>query len=184
MLIEEISDLARTYEETILSNKLTKAEAVMLLALIDARVKSKLFTTTPTVAPVAASTVKFPDDAVKPILPDVVPEKKKGISYDPLYDPAPPFDVEPLPPQTTTGGIIAQKGHACVCNSCTRVVYMVNKDIPDNCKIPDFIASFTPIDESFPVITKKVEIMNVDGQISMDCPLCRGSKTLYLTGKK
>jgi len=171
--VEELSDLAKTYEETILSNGLTKAEVVMLLALIDARVKSRLNSVAGVPAPVAKTTPT----------PPVV--KSKGISYDPMYDPAPPFHIDTPPPrETSTGAILAKEGHACVCNICTKVVYVVNKDIPDNCKIPEFINSFTPTVESFPPLTRTAEIMNVDGQISTDCPLCKGNKSLYLTGKK
>ena len=179
---EELLDLAKTYEETILSNDLTRADVVMLLALIDARVKAKLNQSLPS-APVVASTIA-PIETIETHTA-ITPTRKKEIVYDPIYDPAPPFAVETPPPQTQpTGAVMAQNGYACVCNACSKVVYMVNRDIPDNCKIPYFIESFTPMDATTPPLTRKADIMNVDGQISTDCPVCRASKTLYLTGKR
>lgn len=184
MIKEEILDLARTYEEALMGNNLTRAEMVMLLALIDARVKAKLqqLPSNPTPAPVVVGKDSTGD----------VPENmkvrettaKKSVAYDNMYDPPPPFDVDKPPPQGTgTGAILASKNSACMCNSCGKIIYMINRDIPDNCKVDYFIESFTPI-EPAPKMTKKIEIMNVDGQISTDCPLCKGGKTLYLTGKK
>lgn len=55
METNEISELAKTYAEAILTNKLTKAEVVMLLACINARVENVLSTAiSPVTAPVKA----------------------------------------------------------------------------------------------------------------------------------
>jgi len=64
MTSEEISALAKTHAEAILGSKMTKAEVVMLLACIDARIKQALVGGAPVVAPVRAGVAVKPLGAV------------------------------------------------------------------------------------------------------------------------
>lgn len=177
MNFDELIKLTRDYEDVILAHQMTRAEVVMFLALLKERVMAKVNGGETAPKPPSA-----PVTAVVEVEPPI--STRKPIKYDPVFDPPPPMDVETPPPQNTpTGRILVTKNHACVCSACTKVAYIVNRDIPDNCKVDFFIASFTPM-EGVPPITRKNEIQNIDGQISTDCPLCGANKTLYLTGKK
>lgn len=142
MTSEEISALAKTHTDAIFAQKLTKAEVIMLLAVIDARVKNVLFGTGTPTAPVKA------DVAPKPI-----------------------------------GSKIANAGYPCVCVSCSKHIYTVNKDIHENESVDSFVSAFTPM-PGFPAITKKIKISNVDNNITTNCPDCGGEFTLYLAGKQ
>jgi len=69
-----------------------------------------------------------------------------------------------------------------VCTACNRIGYIINKDILDGCSVADFLESFTPA-EGVEAIEDSIEITNVDGNISIDCPFCNANKALYLIGK-
>jgi len=60
MQTNEISELAKTHAEAIFAHGMTKAEVVMLLAVIDARVKQALSGGTAVVAPVKAGVAAKP----------------------------------------------------------------------------------------------------------------------------
>lgn len=171
--MQEVTQLATDICEVIYQEELSVAEVVCLLALVQARIMSRIY----------ASDVPKPAPATPPApvkaTPKVMP--KKAVKYDPMYDPPPPMDSDPLPPPVTSNRIIAQKNQACICDHCRKVIYVVNKDIPDSCKIPDFVASFTP-SEGIDPLPKTTEVLNIDGKISCDCPACGGVKSLYLTG--
>jgi len=171
MTLEEIYDMAKTYEKSMLAHNMTKMELVCLLGLINKRMDSRLLDPTTPPTPEIKTSVEKP-----------TPQPHKGIKYDGLYDPPPPMDIDKPPERTSTSRIIAKANQVCVCNACRAHVYTVNRDIPETSKIPEFIASFTPMPGEKP-IDKTTEIMNEDGSISMDCPHCHSSKTLFLTGK-
>lgn len=57
MTSEEISALAKTHAEAIMMNKLTKAEVVMLVACIEARIQQAIIGATLVAAPVTATKV-------------------------------------------------------------------------------------------------------------------------------
>lgn len=177
MDIKELSELAKTHTEAIFAEELTLSEIIALLAIIEARIYSKVYGSmgsrekTPTAAPSSAPAAKK-DVPVKPAKP---------IQYDPVYDPAPPFDVDKPPERVNTGKVLAEPNHACLCAACNKVSYTVNRIIHDGDKVEDFLASYTPM-PGIPPLTRKIEIMNVDGQISINCPHCGANKSLYLTG--
>jgi len=173
---KELSAIAKDITDTILSQELSKSEIVMLAALVQARVISVVL---PTSSLPVVPTQKEP--AIKEDNPTT--QVKKRIQYD-EYDPPPAVDiVEPPPRETSTGKELAPANKACVCSACQKVVYITNASIKDGCKIADFIKAFTPT-EGMPFITRKSEIQNIDGNISMDCPSCKTSKSLYLIGRK
>jgi hypothetical protein len=113
---------------------------------------------------------------------ETAPFTPKSIKYDPMYDPAPPFDVEKVPERVETPSrILAAQNTACICNACKKVVYITNKSIMDGMKVADFIAAYTPTAGMKP-LDRTMEIQNFDGNIACDCVACGASKQLFLTG--
>ncbi len=181
MDIKDLNELAKTHADAIFLEELSKAEIVALLALIQARVMVKVYADIPQYE-IAAMVApgKAPETKTRPPKEPVKPPNKP-IKYDPVYDPAPPFDVDKPPERVSTGKVLAEPNHACVCVTCNKVGYTVNKLIKDGDRIDDFLTSYTPMPGIQP-LTRKIEIMNVDGQISIDCPICHANKSMYLTG--
>lgn len=177
---KEIVRTAKTFADAITSQGLTKGEIVMCLAIVDTMVKERigLQGQLPKAPSKPAKKAKKVTKKTPP-----KPNKKPGIKYDPLYDPPPPMSGDPLPPpDIPTGKVIGRKDSACICDGCHKVIYTIKQDIPDNCPVPQFIDSFKPFGDA-PAITDKLEIQNIDGNISVDCPSCGGIKSLYLIGK-
>ena len=107
---------------------------------------------------------------------NVVELPKRAVKYDPYYDPPPGMVGDAPPPRDVAKDtIIAKAGQACVCNQCNAVVYTINKDIRDNCKVADFIGSFTPFTSGVAALARTAEIQNIEGNISTDCVLCGGT---------
>ena len=190
----DINDIARAYEESLLGQKMTKAELIMLLALINARISIKIYGPSeqhePSIKTRPRKTVTLVKTAKKPAAP-VRPAKpakpiKKSVAYDPLYDPAPPMSGDPVPPrpEITLGKIIIAKNTAAICDSCRKVIYISNRDITEGMSYDDFAVGFTPTDPGIEPIGDNIEIQNIDGNISVDCPSCKGVKCLYLVGRK
>lgn len=178
---KELSKLSKKYSDELAELGLTKAETIMLGALIQARLHQLPFKQVGSVQAVEEISRKV--EKVTPLATEK-PTKASDVPYDPMYDPPPP-DVgdEPPPRDGAVGKILAPANKACVCNVCNKVVYITNRPVKDGCKVAEFIESFTPT-EGMPKMSRKVEIMNIDGAISMDCPSCNGKKTLYLVGGK
>lgn len=176
MTVEELSQLARTYEEAILSNKLTKAEAVMLVALIETRISFKLSTQATRVEP------KLDKIEILEKIPD--PLKSTGIHYDPIFDPPPPIDPEVLPPRADTSHeLLLTKNHACICSACNKVAYIVKADVRNGDKVDKFIDALVPQD-GVPAFHRTTEMDNANNQLVIDCPMCKAQKSLYLKGRK
>lgn len=178
MDISEISKLAGDYEGAILQLNLTKNELVALLAMLQARIMARVYGDIPRAEIIPHSNVPVGLASEKPI-PKV---PNKPIKYDPVYDPPPPMEGDRPPERTPSSRVLAQPNDACVCAACNKVAYTVNRIVKDGDKIPDFLASYTPM-PGVPKLNRSIEIMNVDGQISCDCPLCGANKSLYLTGR-
>lgn len=181
MDIKELSELARTHTEAILSNQLSKIEVIALLSLIEARIMSKVYSDVPKMEIISREPAGKGQE-VKSDHPIEERKPSKPVAYDPIYDPKPPFSPDPVPERPVSTRVLAEPGHACVCAACAKISYMVNKVIKDGDKVDDFLASYTPVDD-MPKLTRKIEIMNVEGQISTDCPRCHSNKSLYLTGR-
>lgn len=183
----ELNQIAKTLEDAVLEQGLSKAEIVMVAALLQARLMKALDRYVPddTVVPGAKET----PDAVMDIARETdleVKVKSKSIKYDPVYDPPPPMSGDSLPPpvEVNPGKVLAKQGQACLCSACNSVVYTVSRDIKDGCKVDEFLDSFVPFQAGIPKLTRKIEIQNVDGNISTDCPSCKAHKMLYLVGKR
>lgn len=178
METKELSGLAKVLEASLLSNKLTASEALMVVALLQARIISKAVLTTS----VPETVVQVVDTTSKPVTQQV---PKKAVKYDNLYDPPPPMSADKPPERAVEPQrILSKEGSPCICADCNKVVYMASRDIPNNCKVDYFIDSFTPLAKGAPPMSDRIEIQNIDGNISIDCPICGASKRLYLTGSR
>ena len=177
---KELTNIARTFSDAIITQGITKAELVMLNALIQQMTMGKIETTPEAVLETKAETPKPP--------PSPVIKQDKSIEYDdnpdsPTYDPTPAIEVDKVPPRAVaTGKIIATEGEACICKKCGKIVYTVIKDIPDNCQAAEFFESFAPYGKA-PAMPDNIQISNSEGSISMDCPMCKDrKKSLFLVG--
>ena len=183
MDVKELNVLAQLLEEVIFERKdLTAAEVICLLSLLDSRVKRSIDSNLR-----GLSTAKTPVDEEDKESTNEQPKpehaRNKSIPYD-AYDPPPPSDADPLPPRVEGANLVLAKANqACLCTACNSICYMTTKEIRDNCSVSDFVGSFKPMG-NFPVLTKKIEIQNVDGTIAIDCPACGASKSLQLTRGK
>jgi hypothetical protein len=183
---KDINEIAKTYVDTILAQDLTRAEAIMVVALIQARVVSAVAPTSLPLAPAHDGIEKMIEKEVPAIVMRQVPvaSTKRSIQYDAEHDPAPDIDVvEPPPRADLKGKQLAPTNKACICSKCESIIYVTNQPIIDGMSIGSFINAFTPGD-GIPEMTRKSTIKNVDGNISTDCPACGGVKTVYLVGKK
>lgn len=177
MTVEDLSKLAKTYEEAILSNELTKSEVVMLVALIDTRVKSKLTAQIPNKAEPKLEKVEVLDKTPAPL-------KSTGVSYDPMFDPEPPMKPEVPPPiPDPSGELLLQKNFVCTCYACNRAAYIINDDVHNGEPVEKFINALVPTN-GVTQFDKKTQIDSSNDQLKVDCPLCKGRKTLYLKGRK
>lgn len=194
MAKEDLIDFAKTLEDAIIEAKLSKSETMMVLGLLQGRlyarviesnVKNAIRATSPVVSAHVTSPVPSPVEAAPAPRPAFKPAPKK-IQYDPAYDPEPPFDVQPLPPPqaATPGKVLVPSGKACICSACERIVYTTTRDVKDGMKVEEFVTSFKPYAEGTPALPYKIELQNIEGNVSVDCPACGGVKTLYLIGRK
>lgn len=81
------------------------------------------------------------------------------------------------------GNVIIPKGHLCTCALCKKVAYITSRDITEVMKIPAFIASFTPQEGSGPMTTATDIWADPYGNLAVDCPICKGRKTVWIKGK-
>lgn len=170
MDIQEISDLAKTHEEALLAHRMTRNELVSVLALLTARIYSKIYTDTP------------PSGQVHPVIEavlDTIKPPSKPVKYDPVYDPVPPLGVDKVPERPKSNNIIAQPNDACVCTACAKHIYTVNRLVKEGDKVDDFLKSYTPMSGVKPLV-HGIRISNTDNQISTDCPVCGSSMSLQL----
>lgn len=176
MNTQDISGLSAGYVSLIRNLELTRAEEVMLIAMIQARLA------TPIVAKEAREvSTQVPIISTEKPIPST-PTQHKSIKYDPMYDPPPPMTSDTPPPRATTPGrILTKKSTACICSACRKVVYTTNTDVVDGMRVVDFIAAFTPTEGMKP-LDRTTEIENFEGNIGIDCPNCGAFKKLYLTG--
>lgn len=176
---KELNEIAKVHVDTILAQELTRAEAIMVVGLIQARIISAVSLPSPTTLPL----VKDPDDVEK-VIEHVGAPMRKSVPYDPETDPRPEMEiVEPPPREDLKGKVLAPSNKVCICSKCEVIVYVTNRQIVDGMKIGDFIEAFTP-GEGLSALSRKSTIKNIDGNISVDCPNCKGEKTVYLVGKK
>jgi len=184
----ELNNIAMAYEESLLAQNLTKAELIMLLALVKARISIRI-ATAPTETPVRKPSIsERPHKTVAKKTPvkTVKPPTKKSVAYDPQFDPPPPMTGDPVPPRNepSKGKVIIPKNTAAICDACRKVVYITNKDVTEGMAYDDFAAAFTPTDPGIELIGESIDLQNIDGNISVDCPACNAPKALYLIGRR
>lgn len=94
--------------------------------------------------------------------------------------PAPPAETLPVKP---SGKIMIPKGHECLCDSCNLVVYRISTDVYESMAKKDFVACFTPANGA-PELKMPLDAWaDVAGNLAIDCPLCKGEKSLWIKGK-
>src|SRR3990167_9980104 len=79
--------------------------------------------------------------------------------------------------------VIAKKGLTCSCSSCQKLVYQITRDVTDPMPVSEFIEAFTPLGHDG-ILSTKTELQNVNGNVSVNCPLCKSPFTVYLIGKQ
>jgi hypothetical protein len=79
--------------------------------------------------------------------------------------------------------IVIRQGHVCSCVNCKVDVYQVISDVVDNMNTQDFMDCFEPMKEGVPYLDKSVSIWaDPGGNLAINCPLCKGNKTLWIKG--
>jgi hypothetical protein len=87
--------------------------------------------------------------------------------------------------------VIASAGELCTCTMCHKAPFKRTMDITDPMNRADFVRAFTPQREVSPMRVKddgvfigdnEVTVRNVDGNVAIDCPLCKGDKSVWIIG--
>ena len=93
--------------------------------------------------------------------------------------------------KTKPAKVIARKGETCFCTECKQGVYKRVKDVMDPMARDEFVTCFSPngkapamvvADGTVKVGKKEMTIRNIDGNVAIDCPLCKSDKTLWIIG--
>lgn len=86
--------------------------------------------------------------------------------------------TRPVTPEIAPGGVKIPLGTVCTCALCEKVAYEVVEDVYENMKIPKFMACFKP------PMSKDTDLWaDPYGNVAVDCPLCKGRKTVWIVGK-
>lgn len=96
-------------------------------------------------------------------------------------------EVKAVPaPVVKDSKVIARKGDTSICTLCGKHLYTVNKDVyEDGMSINEFLSAFTPIIAEYALTRKLLDkVSNVDGNIRIDCPACKGDASLDLIGRR
>lgn len=82
------------------------------------------------------------------------------------------------------GNVIIPVGGICECALCNKPIYAVEYDVHEQMKIVEFINAFTPISPSIPSMDRNTDIYGDPyGNLAVNCPLCKGIKTVWIKGK-
>ncbi len=107
------------------------------------------------------------------------PQLRKGIQYDGVEDMPPPFQVDPVPERPALRGVAVKKGTVCVCSSCLKPIYVATEDV----LYEKFSFSKFASVPGVPPIPEKLDFINLDGNVAVDCPICLRPKSVWLVGK-
>ena len=97
----------------------------------------------------------------------------------------PPARPAPTPPPAMEpgGAIWIPEGGMCRCSACKKFVYKVIKNIPERVTNEMFRNSFQPINGA-PELPEEPSLFGDNqGNLAIDCPLCKGTKTLWIRGE-
>lgn len=76
---------------------------------------------------------------------------------------------------------LTRAGGICTCNSCGKSPYKIIADVFDGMKTEEFARCFQSLDGA-PAMPEELVLWPVDDAVMMDCPFCKGDKTLALWG--
>jgi len=88
-----------------------------------------------------------------------------------------------VPPPVVVGEVEIPKGQICECTECKKKVYELVDDVRANMKISAFIACFKPINGAASMTTSTDIWGDPYGNAAVDCPFCKGAKTVWIKGK-
>lgn len=80
------------------------------------------------------------------------------------------------------GNVMIAEGFVCECDGCGKQVYRIVSDVYENMKKKEFVACFHPLGDA-PELSMPLDTWaDTSGNIAIDCPLCKGTKTLWIKG--
>lgn len=86
-------------------------------------------------------------------------------------------------PVLDQGAVIVPKGQQCTCGLCDKVVYNVIANVHEHTPKKQFVAAFQPVGHA-PVLAMPLDVWSDPyGNMAINCPLCKGDKTLWIKGK-
>lgn len=98
--------------------------------------------------------------------------------------PMAPVALVELPQPLQRGNVVIPQGGICQCALCNKAIYRIINDVYEHMKIISFLACFAPVTEDIKHMTKESDIWGDPyGNLAVDCPLCKGRKTVWIKGK-
>lgn len=92
----------------------------------------------------------------------------------------PPAAVSALQPG---GAVWIAEGNQCKCKACKKPVYTVTKNVYETTTLELLQEAFSPIGDA-PVFPEGATLFGDPyGNLAIDCPLCKGVKTLWIRGE-
>lgn len=85
-------------------------------------------------------------------------------------------------PQASSGSVMIQAGFVCMCDQCKAAVYKIAMDVRETMNKKDFVACFLPLGDA-PELKMPLDTWaDSSGNLAIDCPLCKGTKSLWIKG--
>lgn len=106
---------------------------------------------------------------------------KESLSEERLTSLPKESSTPPPKKETQPSKLIQNKGKECACESCKKVAYRIVRDVYDPMDTVDFMKAYMPVGHD-KELTMKTEYRNLDGNFMIDCPHCKGDKTVALIG--
>lgn len=110
----------------------------------------------------------------------------KSALVNSVHETTTPSVVEDKTTAQGEGEILAREGQLCYCSMCKADVYKVKYSVYGrNMGIVRFLGAFLPLGKA-PVLSRDVldsVLKDKNGNTLVDCPLCKGDKTLTLLGE-
>lgn len=101
---------------------------------------------------------------VPPVAPNIIP---------------PVISTTPLP----AGNVMIPEGFICECDQCKLSVYEIVTNVHENMNKKDFVACFKPLGEASALKMPLDTFADEGGNLAIDCPLCKGTKSLWIKGR-
>ncbi len=81
------------------------------------------------------------------------------------------------------GNVMIPTGFLCECDQCNVAVYRIISDVHENMNKKDFVACFKPLGNAPELKMPLDTFADSNGNLAIDCPLCKGTKSLWIKGK-